>query len=132
MEKTDEQTRKAAFRALMMVMISPEYKSKKHSEENQHKLLDKLYSRNGLILSMTCGACPEQYDVHLNNELVGYIRLRHGTLSVEYTDFFGISTVILVTEDVEGDGCFMGHERLRFMAIILRLLLLNLEIDGRL
>jgi len=31
-----------------------------------------------LTLNKTCGACPEQYDVFLEGENVGYMRLRHG------------------------------------------------------
>ena len=29
----------------------------------------------------TCSACPEQYDVYLGGNLVGYVRLRYGQLS---------------------------------------------------
>lgn len=32
----------------------------------------------GYQLVQTCGACPEQYDVFLNDKQVGYLRLRHG------------------------------------------------------
>ena len=31
----------------------------------------------------TCGACPEQYDVFLQDVQVGYLRLRHGYFRVD-------------------------------------------------
>ena len=33
---------------------------------------------NGYRLILTCGACPEQYDVFDGDRQVGYLRLRHG------------------------------------------------------
>lgn len=44
---------------------------------------------NNLYFVMTCGACPEQYDVYSDEsmtEQVGYIRLRHGNLFAESPD----------------------------------------------
>ena len=35
------------------------------------------------------GAWPEQYDVYTDNKHVGYIRLRHGDLTVEVPDVWG-------------------------------------------
>lgn len=36
------------------------------------------------IFSMTCDACPEQYDVYdKTHEQVGYVRLRNGILTAE-------------------------------------------------
>lgn len=37
----------------------------------------------GVELVQTCGACPEQYDMFLHGELVGYFRLRHSHYTVE-------------------------------------------------
>lgn len=38
----------------------------------------------GLRFQMTCFACPEQYDVlDENDNIVGYIRLRHGHLTMQ-------------------------------------------------
>jgi hypothetical protein len=37
----------------------------------------------------TCLACPEQYDVYLEDKLVGYVRLRWGGLSCDYPDVGG-------------------------------------------
>lgn len=33
---------------------------------------------NGLRFELTCGACPEQYDVYNGETQVGYVRLRWG------------------------------------------------------
>jgi hypothetical protein len=43
----------------------------------------------GLKFVLTCGACPEQYDVFYNGKQVGYVRLRWGTLRVKYPDVGG-------------------------------------------
>ena len=32
----------------------------------------------------TCSACPEQYNVFLGDQQVGYVRLRWGTLRVDF------------------------------------------------
>lgn len=63
----------------------------------------------GLEFKATCYGCPEQYDVFLENEQVGYVRLRHGTLRVDYPSHSG--ETILETEGVEGDGIFTKEER---------------------
>lgn len=38
---------------------------------------------------LTCEACPEQYDVYRGADQVGYVRLRHGGLSVDCPDAAG-------------------------------------------
>lgn len=44
----------------------------------------------GLNFKCTCSACPEQYDVLDNNgSIVGYVRLRWGSLTCEYPDIGG-------------------------------------------
>lgn len=35
----------------------------------------------GLDFQLTCVACPEQYDVFLDEQQVGYVRLRYGRLT---------------------------------------------------
>lgn len=40
----------------------------------------------GFEFRMTCMACPEQYDVFLGEELVGYVRLRWGCIRAEFPD----------------------------------------------
>lgn len=39
-----------------------------------------------LLFEMTCSACPEQYEVYLNDRQVGYVRLRYGVLRVDYPE----------------------------------------------
>lgn len=56
---------------------------------------------------MTCGACPEQYDVFLGDKQVGYVRLRHGEMRVRCPDSSGIT---VYTAAPNGDGCFDGAE----------------------
>lgn len=69
-------------------------------------------------LVQTCGACPEQYDVHLNydeetgstedgdgNTCIGYMRLRHGYFYAEYRG------VVVYSANTKGDGCFEWDER---------------------
>jgi hypothetical protein len=66
-----------------------------------------------LKLKQTCMACPEQYDVfdESGNE-VGYIRLRHGYLRVDYPGFGGET---IYSSLPEGDGIFAEHERVHFL-----------------
>lgn len=62
----------------------------------------------GYDLVLTCGACPEQYDVFKDGEQVGYLRLRHGYFRADYPDCGG-ETVYTATP--EGDGIFEEDER---------------------
>lgn len=70
----------------------------------------------GLNFKCTCDACPEQYDVFDNNEkIVGYVRLRWGSLTCEYPDVGGID---IYYADI-GDG-FTGsfkdnHQRIEHL-----------------
>lgn len=59
-------------------------------------------------LIRTCTACPEQYDVMLDEEQVGYLRLRHGRFTVEYPDCGG---ELIFEAYPKGDGIFMEDER---------------------
>ena len=38
---------------------------------------------------MTCMACPEQYDVFIGEDQVGYVRLRGGALRAAYPNVYG-------------------------------------------
>lgn len=67
---------------------------------------------NGYELVMTCGGCPEQYDVFFNGEQAGYLRLRHGYFTASYPDVGG-KRVYLATP--EGDGIFAEHERGKYL-----------------
>lgn len=56
-------------------------------------------------LIQTCFACPEQYDAIVDNEIVGYLRLRHGYFSVEYKG------ELVYESSPNGDGIFDDNER---------------------
>jgi hypothetical protein len=58
-----------------------------------------------LRLKMTCGACPEQYDVFNGDDQVGYMRLRHGYFRAEYRG------TVVYEANPNGDGCFREDER---------------------
>lgn len=62
----------------------------------------------GYQLNLTCGACPEQYDVFLDGEKVAYLRLRHGTFRVDVPDC-GDETIFEGAP--QGDGIFNRDER---------------------
>jgi hypothetical protein len=70
-----------------------------------------------LRLIQTCGACPEQYDVYLGDEEIGYMRLRHGHFRAEYkrTIVYSASTV--------GDGLFEQEERKRHLNLACKAIL---------
>lgn len=79
----------------------------------------------GLLFKLTCSACPEQYDVYEKDSKIGYVRLRHGSLSLdnevsEYT--------IWQTNSVDGDGDFTNQERPYFLAKLAFLLLKEFNI----
>ena len=64
-------------------------------------------------LKMTCGACPEQYDVFdSEGKQVGYLRLRHGYFRADYPDCGGVT---VYEASPEGDGIFACHEREFFL-----------------
>ena len=70
-----------------------------------------IIKRKGVeyTLQETCGACPEQYDVYLDGEKVGYLRLRHGYFAAESPDC-GDREVYSTTK-CRGDGIFYDDER---------------------
>lgn len=61
-----------------------------------------------IVLKLTCGGWPEQYDAFLDGEKVGYLRLRHGHFRVDAPDCGG-ETIYEATPD--GDGIFEADER---------------------
>lgn len=58
-------------------------------------------------LVLTCGACPEQYDVFYNDTEIGYLRLRHGRFYAEYVP----NNEIVYVDFPIGDGIFEEGER---------------------
>ncbi len=59
-------------------------------------------------LVQTCGACPEQYDVFVNGNIVAYLRLRHGYFRADYPDCGGET---IYEACPKGDGIFEPDER---------------------
>ncbi len=68
----------------------------------------------GYKLIRTCYACPEQYDIFKDGEMVGYFRLRHGYFYVE-TPCCGDKLVY--ESHPEGDGIFEDHEREKYLTL---------------
>lgn len=62
----------------------------------------------GYSLRMTCGACPEQYDVFKDGEQVAYLRLRHGFFYAQCPDKGGDT---VYKANPKGDGIFEDEER---------------------
>jgi len=71
-------------------------------EKDKPKLIDRI------VLELTCGGCPEQYDAYLYDEKVGYLRLRHGYFSVRYPSSCGEE---IYSAQPRGDGIFECDER---------------------
>jgi hypothetical protein len=70
---------------------------------------------NGLRFELTCGACPEQYDVYKDENLVGYVRLRWGRLRCDYPDVGGETIYEYCFEEDDGfKGCFNSDEERDF------------------
>jgi hypothetical protein len=59
-------------------------------------------------LELTCGACPEQYDVYRGEDRVAYFRLRHGYFYAQ-CPWVGGETVYEAYP--KGDGCFHADEQ---------------------
>ena len=72
----------------------------------------KPVSLMGCTLQMTCGACPEQYDVFRNGSQVGYLRLRGGTFRAHHGECGGPK---VYESETEGDGSFEDSERLEHL-----------------
>lgn len=80
------------------------------SEKVEHFRKVEVYI-HGYRLDMTCGACPEQYDVYdQKGTQCAYIRLRHGHLRVDVPD---VGHTIFSTDRVHGDGMFDDDERFK-------------------
>lgn len=74
--------------------------------------IEELYKSLGYELVLTCGACPEQYDVLKDSEIVAYLRLRHGRFTVNVPDVGG---KLLYETHPKGDGIFTDDERYKYL-----------------
>lgn len=63
-------------------------------------------------LVVTCGSCPEQYDVFMGMRQVGYLRLRHGGFSATCPDVGG---EIMYQAEPMVDGEFEDDERAHYL-----------------
>lgn len=68
--------------------------------------------KSDIELVCTCGACPEQYDAFYKGKQVGYLRLRHGSFTVDYPDSSGEQ---IYSASPEGDGLFINGERDKYL-----------------
>ena len=97
------------------------------SLDNQYNQLTEItekYKNHGLDLKLTCGACPEQYEVFKDGKQVAYYRLRHGYFIVELEDCGG---EMIYEAYPKGDGIFDDDERIDYMNIALNTLLISLS-----
>lgn len=80
---------------------------------NTNMSIEYDFTVGGFKFLRTCGACPEQYDVFdVNDTQVAYLRLRHGSFTVECPDVGG---TVVFHEHPNGDGCFDNDERYDYL-----------------
>ena len=82
--------------------------------ENEEQKDDLFWGFGRLEVVRTCVAMPEQYDVTIDGEPAGYLRLRHGEFRADFPQCGG--EMVYHSEDMSGDGLFDANERGRFMA----------------
>jgi len=90
-------------------------------------LIKKLYARYGLEITLTCPACPEQYDIFKNGKQVAYYHLRHGEFSIDYPECGGET---IYEAEPNGDGIFDDCERLTYLAKAMRLVIEKTGTNG--
>lgn len=78
-------------------------------------------------LILTCHACPEQYDVFVDDRRVGYLRLRNGEFRADYPDCGG-ETVYEAAP--QGDGIFEADERGTYIGLAVEALAERAKKDG--
>ena len=79
------------------------------------------FELEGATVTMTCWACPEQYDVAIGEERVGYLRLRWGHFRAYFPDVGGE----IVYEADLGDGLsgsFSPEERQHHLPLAIKAL----------
>ena len=77
---------------------------------------------DGVTLIMTCAACPEQYDVFIGPEQIGYLRLRWGRFYAAYPNHGG-EIVYDIDLGNDLDGCFSPEERKKHLPLAVKALL---------
>lgn len=67
-----------------------------------------------ITLYKTCDACPEQYEaLGPDGNQIGYLRLRHGSFTVECPDCGG---KLVYSGEPDGDGIFEDYERETYLS----------------
>jgi hypothetical protein len=64
-----------------------------------------------ITLTLTCSACPEQYDATHKGVTVGYLRLRWSEFRVDCPDVDGETVYEAEIGDSGFDGCFEDGEQ---------------------
>lgn len=80
------------------------------------------FELEGATVTMTCWACPEQYDIDLNGTRIGYARLRWGHFHAAYPDVGG-QTVYEVDLHDPWQGSFSPEERRKHLPLAVKALL---------
>lgn len=83
-----------------------------------------------IVLVKTCEACPEQYDAYREgnrDEIIAYLRLRHGTFRVECPDVGGTE---VYRANPEGDGIFEYEERDKYLTEAVKAIMEYHGIEG--
>ena len=79
-------------------------------EDRISGIVKQEYAIDGLLFRLTATACPEQYDVtDGRGRADGYVRLRHGTLRVDYPDHDG-REIYRRTYPEGQKGCFWDEK----------------------
>lgn len=78
---------------------------------SQIKIEDIDFSSLEIRLEELCSDYPEAYNLFIQDKEVGYLKVRGGIFSVEYD----LTSKIIFTTVVDGDGCFCDHERDYFL-----------------
>lgn len=93
------------------------------SDQSEYDNEDKAdYRIQGIWFKLTCGACPEQYDVFIGPNQIAYVRLRFGRLRVDVPDVGG-ETVYVNEFDDEFKGVFSDEqERVHYLNEIVTVL----------
>lgn len=82
-----------------------------------------------VVLKMTCGACPEQYDAYLEDRLVGFLHLRNGYFHVDFPYSGGER---IYEAHPRGDGLFEYEERDKYLKFAVKAILDKLDEEKRL
>lgn len=74
---------------------------------NEIKIEDIDFSSLEIRLEELCSDYPEAYNLFIQDKEVGYLKVRGGIFTVEYD----LTSQIIFTIRVDGDGCFCDYER---------------------